>query len=94
MAKEISKSSADRGGAAKGRAKASADYVNAPANVPVQHAAPGEKLVEDKAEAAAEFAAAAEERLEIAAGKGVLGGPVVWGLLAVIALVILIVALS
>jgi hypothetical protein len=33
---------------------------------------------------------AAEEKMEVAAGKGVLGGPVVWGLLAVAALIILL----
>ena len=32
----------------------------------------------------------AEEKMEVAAGKGVLGGPVVWGLLAVAALIILL----
>lgn len=70
------------------------EFFNAPANVPVQHAAKGEPLVEDKAEEAAEFAEAAEEKLELAAGKGVLGGPVVWGLLVVTAMVVLIVILS
>ena len=35
-------------------------------------------------------AEAVEERLEIAAGRGVLGGPYVWGLLALIVVVVLI----
>ena len=35
-------------------------------------------------------AEAVEERLEVAAGKGVLGGPYVWGLLALIVVIALI----
>jgi carbon monoxide dehydrogenase subunit G len=66
------------------------EYVNAPANVPVQHSAPGEPLVEDKAEEAAAFAREAETAIETAAGRGFLGGPVVWGLLALVVVIILI----
>jgi carbon monoxide dehydrogenase subunit G len=66
------------------------EYVNAPANVPVQHSGPGEPMIEDKAEEAAQFARDTEQKLEVAAGKGVLGGPVVWGLLALIVVVVLI----
>ncbi|MCP4386223.1 MAG: carbon monoxide dehydrogenase subunit G [Hyphomicrobiales bacterium] len=36
-------------------------------------------------------AEAIEERLEIAAGRGVLGGPYVWGLIALLAVIVLIV---
>ena len=35
-------------------------------------------------------AEAVEERLEIAAGRGVLGGPYVWGLLALVVVIALI----
>ena len=35
-------------------------------------------------------AAAVEERLELAAGRGFLGGPYVWGLLVLIAVIVLI----
>jgi carbon monoxide dehydrogenase subunit G len=65
------------------------EYVNSPASA-VQHAGPGEPAVEDKAEEAAEFAREAEERLETAAGRGFLGGPIVWGLLAIIVVIILV----
>ena len=52
---------------------------------------PGEDVVEDKAENAAEVAENVEERLEIAAGQQVMGGPYVWGLLALIVLVVILV---
>lgn len=54
---------------------------------------PGEDVVEDKAEKAGEVAETVEERLEIAAGQQVLGGPYVWGLLALIVLIIILVVL-
>ncbi len=54
--------------------------------VPYNEAAAENEVVHE-AEAALE---AAEERLEVAAGRGILGGPVVWGLLGIIVLVILI----
>jgi hypothetical protein len=66
------------------------EYVNVPAGVPAQHSLRGEPVVEDRPEEAAEFAESVEERLEVAAGKGVLGGPVVWGLLALLAVIVLI----
>jgi carbon monoxide dehydrogenase subunit G len=66
------------------------EYVNVPAGVPPQHALRGEPVVEDRPEEAAEFAEGVEERLEVAAGRGVLGGPVVWGLLALLAVIVLI----
>jgi hypothetical protein len=66
------------------------EFVNVPAGVPPQHTLRGEPVVEDRPEEAAEFAEGVEERLEVAAGKGVLGGPVVWGLLALLAVIVLI----
>lgn len=57
------------------------------------HNEPGEEPVEDKAEEAAEFAKATEERIEVAALGGVLGGPVVWGLLALVVVVIILTVL-
>ena len=66
------------------------EYVNVPAGVPPQHTLRGEPVVEDRPEEAAEFAESVEERLEVAAGRGVLGGPVVWGLLALLAVIVLI----
>lgn len=50
-----------------------------------------EHRVDDLAENVAEAAEEAEEELQVAAGRGVLGGPYVWGL---IALLVLIVALA
>jgi carbon monoxide dehydrogenase subunit G len=46
--------------------------------------------VEDKVEGAVEFAKEAEERVEVAAAGGFLGGPMVWGLLALVGLVIIL----
>jgi carbon monoxide dehydrogenase subunit G len=66
------------------------EYINVPAGVPPQHTSRGEPVVEDRPEEAAEFAEGVEERLEVAAGRGVLGGPVVWGLLALLAVIVLI----
>ena len=65
-------------------------YINVPAGVPAQHPLPGEPVVEDRPEEAAEFAAGVEERLEAAAGRGVLGGPVIWGLLALLVVIVII----
>lgn len=70
----------------------------AAAPAPVAPAAAGEVTAEETFVERAEHAVAevaheaeqAEERLEVAAGKGVLGGPVTWGL---IALAVVIVAL-
>ncbi len=45
-----------------------------------------DKLVEEVEEAAEE----AEEKLEVAAGRGALGGPMVWGFLGILAVVVLI----
>lgn len=66
------------------------EYVNVPAGVPAQHTLRGEPVVEDRPEEAAEFAEGVEERLEVAAGNGFLGGPVVWGLLALLAVIVII----
>jgi carbon monoxide dehydrogenase subunit G len=54
---------------------------------------PSEDVVEDKAENAGEVAEEIEEELEVAAGQEVLGGPFVWGLLALIVLIIILVVL-
>ena len=50
-----------------------------------------EHRVDDQAENLAEVAEEVEQELEVAAGRGVLGGPYVWGL---IALLVVIVALA
>lgn len=55
---------------------------HAPAGVPVLGDEPSERIVEDPAERAAEVIGAVEERIEVAAGKNTLGGPMVWGFLA------------
>lgn len=52
---------------------------------------PSEEVVEDKAETAAAVAERIEEDIEVAAASGVLGGPVVWGLLALALLIIILV---
>jgi carbon monoxide dehydrogenase subunit G len=46
--------------------------------------------VEDKIEGAAEFAEETEKQVEVAAARGFLGGPMVWGLLALAGLVIIL----
>lgn len=51
---------------------------------------PSEPVVEDKAEEAANVAREVEEEIEVAAGRGFLGGPVVWGLLVIVVVVLLI----
>lgn len=71
-------------------AKLGGEFINVPAGVPAQHTSRGEPVVEDRPEEAAEFAENVEQRLEVAAGRGVLGGPVVWGLLALLAVIVLI----
>ncbi len=53
-----------------------------PAGVPLLGDEPSERVVEDKAERAGAVAEAVEERVELAAGEGLLGGPYVWGVLA------------
>lgn len=66
------------------------DYLDhSPANVQLGDE-PYEPVVEDKIEEAAEVLEATEERVEVAAGKGTLGGPVVWGMLAVLAVIVLL----
>lgn len=65
-------------------------YVNVPAGVPPQHTLPGEPVVEDRPEEAAEFAKELEEEIEGAAERGVLGGPVMWGLLALLVVIVII----
>lgn len=66
---------------------------HAPAGVPILGDEPSEDVVEDPAERAGEVAKEVEERIEVAAGSGFLGGPMVWGMIA-IAVLILILALS
>lgn len=51
---------------------------------------PSEDVVEDKSETAGEVAEEIEERIEMAAERGFLGGPTVWGLLALAILIILL----
>jgi uncharacterized protein len=67
---------------------------HAPAGVPVLGDDPSEDVVEDPVERASKIADEAEKRLEVAAGNGFLGGPVVWGALAMIALVAIIALLA
>lgn len=56
---------------------------HAPAGVPVLGDEPSEREVEDPAERAGEVIEEVEERIEVAAAKNTLGGPMVWGFLAV-----------
>lgn len=65
------------------------DFVHTPAAIDI-HDEPDRERIEDKAEEAAEFAEATEERIELAAAGGFLGGPVVWGLLALLAVVVIL----
>jgi carbon monoxide dehydrogenase subunit G len=51
---------------------------------------PGEGVVVDKAEIAGETAEGIEGRLELAAGREVLGGPYNWGLLALVVVIIIL----
>ena len=46
------------------------------------------------AEKAGEVAVEVEEQIETAAARGVFGGPYVWGLLALIAVILLIIVLN
>lgn len=55
---------------------------------------PSEDTVTDKSFVAGEVAEEVEERLELAAGRSYLGGPFVWGLIAVIALIIILAVAS
>ncbi len=66
---------------------------------PVAGAAPAPRAADDNGETAVfadvvrdpeVTAEAVEERLEVAAGRGVLGGPYMWGLLALIVVIALI----
>jgi carbon monoxide dehydrogenase subunit G len=66
---------------------------HAPAGVPILGDDPGEAVVEDPAERAGKIAVEAEKRLEVAAGNGVLGGPVVWGALVMVLVVAIILIL-
>lgn len=65
-----------------------------PAGVPQLGDEPSEPVVLDKAEEAAVVAEAGEERLEVAAGRGALGGPVVWGLLVIVVVAAAVLLLS
>lgn len=58
-----------------------------PAGVPILGDEASERVVEDPIERAADVAREVEEEIEIAAGRNVLGGPMVWGVLALMALV-------
>ncbi len=64
-----------------------------PAGVPLLGDEPSEAVVEDLAERAGRIADEAEKRIEVAAGNAVLGGPVVWGALAMILLVAILLVL-
>jgi hypothetical protein len=52
-----------------------------------------EHRVEDRAEDLAEVAEEVEEELEVAAGRGVLGGPYVWGLIALLIVIVILAVL-
>lgn len=54
---------------------------------------PSEDVVVDKAEAASRAAVRVEEEIESAASREFVGGPVVWGLLAVASLIVILAAL-
>jgi len=71
------------------REAGSRDLDHSPAAVEM-HSEPGAEPVEDKVEEAAAFAQRTEERVEVAAAGGFLGGPMVWGLLALVGVVILL----
>ena len=60
------------------------------AGVPQLGDEPSERVVEDKAEIAGETANVIERRVEIAAGRDFLGGPYVWGLLALVVLIVIL----
>ena len=71
----------------------------AAADTPLTEAPPLAPTLDDKGETAVTAdvigdpevtAEAVEERLEVAAGKGVLGGPYMWGLLALLVVIVLI----
>jgi carbon monoxide dehydrogenase subunit G len=53
-----------------------------------------EHAVEDAAHAVEDAAVKAEERAEVAAGRGFLGGPQVWGLIALVVVIIVLFILS
>mgnify|MGYP000302755027 CR=1 FL=1 len=62
----------------------------APATAPAAGDIGQEAVVADVEKDPEVTAEAIEERLEVAAGRGVLGGPYVWGLLALLAVIVLI----
>jgi carbon monoxide dehydrogenase subunit G len=53
-----------------------------------------EHAVEDAAHAGEDAAVKAEERAEVAAGRGFLGGPQVWGLIALVVVIVVLFILS
>ncbi|MGD9738858.1 MAG: CoxG family protein [Bauldia sp.] len=63
---------------------------HAPAGVPVLGDEPSERVVEDPAERAAEVVREVEEEIEVAAARNFLGGPMVWGVLAIMVFVALV----
>ncbi len=63
---------------------------HAPAGVPVLGDEPSERVVEDPVERAGEVIEDVEERIEVAAAKNTLGGPMVWGFLAVGVLIVIL----
>lgn len=58
-----------------------------PAGVPILGDEPSERVVEDPAERAAEVVREVEGEIEVAAGRNFLGGPMVWGVLVLVAIV-------
>src|SRR5690606_25293020 len=64
---------------------------HAPAGVPILGDEPSERVVEDPAERAGAVIEEVEERIEAAAAQNVLGGPMVWGMLVLIVLIIILV---
>lgn len=67
------------------------DVIRPLAGVPPQYAEPGLPVVEDVGEEVAALAKEIEARVEVAAGRGFLGGPFVWSTLALIVVTLLIV---
>ncbi|MGV8839469.1 MAG: CoxG family protein [Bauldia sp.] len=63
---------------------------HAPAGVPILGDEPSERVVEDPAERAAEVIEEVEERIEVAAAKNTLGGPMTWGFLALGVLILIL----
>jgi len=63
---------------------------HAPAGVPILGDEPSERVVEDPVQRAGEVIEEVEERIEVAAAKNTLGGPMVWGFLAVGVLIVIL----